>query len=77
MKQPFARFLSIMTALSKLMGAGMSRMDAVNLTGAANYRSRGKGKGLPSPRFGRSRSKCVPHIGAKEQAKWAAKQVRA
>jgi hypothetical protein len=76
MKQPFARFQSIMLVLRNLIAQGVPLIDAQVKAGADRYQSRGKGKSRSkiSPRFVRAyRSKYQPHIGAKEQAKWAAK----
>lgn len=72
MSQPFHRAMLMMAAIQAAM-----RLDGIGQTAALSnigpYESRGKGKGRskPSPRFGRNRSKYNPHIGAKEQAKWA------
>ncbi len=74
MKQPFARFLSIMTVLRNLIAKGVSVVDAQVQSGATSYRSRGKGGKHSKP--GKSyRTSQVAFIGKKQQAKFAARQV--
>jgi hypothetical protein len=64
---PFARAHAMFAAIAAAMGGGMSRELAI--AQAAPYQSRGKGRGTPSRNFYKSRSRYMPHYGAKESAK--------
>jgi hypothetical protein len=74
---PFSRAIAMMHAIAEAMRlTGSAQSDAMGKIGA--YQSRGKGRG---PGFTRvnfmskaGRSKYVPHIGAKESAKFIARQ---
>lgn len=76
MKQPFARFLSIMTAVQAMIGSGMSMAAAINASGAADYKSRGKGKGNNSVSFKIRRylGKKYPATSTKQHQKNATRQ---
>jgi hypothetical protein len=63
---PFARAHQMMAAIAAAMSLGGSaQRDA--LADIGQYRSRGKGRGTASKKFGNPRGKYTPHIGAKEQ----------
>lgn len=65
---PFARANMMMAAIAAAMGLSSFAKESA-LSAIGPYKSRGKGRGTPSRNFYKSRSKYMPHYGAKESAK--------
>ena len=56
--------MALLAAVAQFMQDGMSRMDAFIKAGP--YQSRGHGKGWIGKKYGKSRSKYVPHEGKRQ-----------
>lgn len=63
MSQPFARAIAMMAVISAMLKDGKS------INGLPAYKSRGKGKGSPSRRFGKSSGKSHPFSSARQDAR--------
>ena len=66
MNQAFSRLNAYLAAFQGLL-ASVGRVAAIQQLG--HYQSRGKGRNRISPKFGKSRSKYIPHEGKKQQAR--------
>lgn len=61
----FARAIAMFAAVAAAMKLdGMDRVNA--LAGIGPYKSRGKGRGTPSRRYGNPGGRYMPHQGARE-----------
>lgn len=63
MAQPFARAIAMFALIQAAMG------NAEALAKIGPYRSRGKGRGAPSRRYGNKPGKYMPHQGKQECAR--------
>lgn len=73
---PFSRSLQMMSAIAAAMGlAGSAQSAALGKIGAYESRGKGRGNGRGFNFMKKTgRSKYRPHIGAKESAKFVARQ---
>jgi len=69
-QNPFKRSLAIFAAMQAMMAEGLSAATAAIQAGAGQYKSRGKGRGAPSPRFGRT-GKNYPFSNTKQNERYA------
>lgn len=69
----FRRAKAMFAAIAAAMALPTASLQRSALDKIEPYRSRGKGRGTPSKRYGNRSGKYTPHQGKKEIAKWKAR----